>query len=313
MAEESDDASHLQEQRALVAPRLYDQLFDTVLPGQYREGDWRIRVSPKFGRVFSDDYMRLLVGLRYNFSNYFDVTNDFGAYFPNPFQDGSGSDLYLWHIGIRYTWFNVSDSKINLAAGLNTDLQLSDAPLEVSDGYARYMPYVTLSRQLEHHPNWLLYSNLTYEIIQDSPFSVTPHPPMPKDRLFLRFGGIYYPGGKFRYSVELEYRTNILDYNGEQPVPPSIADSPPPDVDEENWFLAYNEVHEIYAYPAVTWFPKWESKDGFRIPGRWDIAIRVRIPIVQEGGKDFGVSLRVRWHLDSHKFRWMGTPRRTVP
>jgi hypothetical protein len=288
--------------RQVFEPRVYDELFDTNLPGAQQKGQLSLRLNPKFGDFFGDDYVRFPIGLRYSFSRYFEVFSDLGTYVPNPFGSGSGAGLYMWTVGGKYSWLEVWDTDINLAAGIVAEMPISDPPIELTDGYARFEPYISLSRQLKENPHWLLYLNVAYEFVENTPFRADPVDPQPKDRIFLRPGFVYYPGGNFRYSFELEYRTNALDFrdaSGPRPLP---SFNPPPGFRRENWYLAFTSVHEVLAYPSITWFPTKEVRDGIFIPGNWDVGIRFKLPLIEETGQDFGVSIRFRWYYDYRKF-----------
>ncbi len=288
--------------REVFAPRVYDETFDTDLPGTQHKGQWSLRLNPKFGDLLDDPYVRFPVGVKYNFSDYFDAFAEVGTYFPNPFDSGDGSGIYNLRTGVKYSWLRIAETACNLAVGIHADLPTSNPPIEITDGYARYEPYVVVSRQLPNHLDWLTYLNLTYQFVEDTPFRSDPVDPQPKDRVFVRPGVIYYPGGRFRWSFELEYRTNALDFRDAEGTRPLPVGSRPPGIREANWILAFDEVHEVMAYPGVTWFPQKAIRDNLFIPGNWDLGLRLDVPIVEETGEDFGVSLRFRWFYDYRKF-----------
>jgi hypothetical protein len=293
------------EQRAFkrgISSRVYDEVFDTELPVRYPRGAWSLRFKPRFGDVVDDDYMRLLIGLRYNLSHHFDAYTNLGSYFPNPVNDGDDSGLYVWELGARYSWLERKEGRLSFAAGLKASLPTPDAPYELTDGYARYSPYVTVSHKFRDRPNWLYYINASFQFVDVSPFKDHLADPQPEDRLFLRPGLIYYPGGPFRYSLELEYGTNALDFRNVEPAPPPGVTRPPEGVRKSNWILAHKEVHEVMAYPSITWFPSKATKERFFLPGDWDLGMRLKIPLVEETGRDFGISIQFRWHFDQQKF-----------
>lgn len=284
--------------KSLLAQRIFDQLFDTTLPSLYKKGDWGIRIRPRMGDFLDDDYVRLLTGIRYSFSNYFDGYVDLGTYFMNPAQSGTGSGIYAWRLGGRYTWYNVSGSDNDVAAGINAEIPISDPPHEITDMYARYEPFVTISHPIRNHPNWRVYFNATYQFVDGATASPEPLSPRPRDRAFFRPGIIFHDGGKFRYSMELEYRTNALHFRDELAAPQGYAGPPEDALRPENWILAYEEVHELIAYPGITWFPSEAVLDGFILQGNWDVGLRLKLPVIEETGQDFGISVRFRWHFD---------------
>jgi hypothetical protein len=289
--------------KEVFAPRVYDENFDTNLAGRQQRGQWNIRLNPKFGDFFGDEYVRFPIGVRYNFSKWYEMVTDFGLYFGNPFDDGNGIGFYEWRVGGKYSWLDVGGSGYNIATGINATMPIADPPPELSDGYARYNPYISVSHRLKNSPNWMAYFNLTYQFVEETPFRADPIQPQPKDRIFLRPGVIHYPGGHYRYSLELEYRTNALDFRG-----PEYKDSLPPVEDRPDgfrratWILATEEVHEVIIRPGITWFPTRSIRNGVRIPGNWDLSLVLDIPVIEETGEDFGVNLRFRWYYDYRAF-----------
>lgn len=292
-------------------PRIYDENFETALPQTYEEGQWSFRTSPKVADFFGDEYIRVPLGLRYNFSDYFEMSFDLGTYFANPFEDEDDVGLYSLRAGAKYTWIDLADSGWNAAAGLQVDLPTSNAPLVLTDRYARHEPYISISRQFEALPDTLVYLNTTLQFVDESPFDTNPVDPRPRDRLFLRPGFVYYPGGHFRYGFELEYRTNAIHFRDKL----SAANLPPvgPDSRLDNRVLASEEVHEITAIPGITWFPNQEFREGFFLPGNWDLGVRLEVPLVEETGENLGVSMRFRWFYDYRKFVLEDIPDRFSP
>lgn len=286
----------------VFAPRVYDESFDTGLPGRQTEGQLSLSLSPKFSDVIREEFIRLPVEITYDFSNWFQVFSEVGTYFGNPFDSGHDSGVYNWRLGGKYSWTDVAGSGFNVAIGGKADMPLSDPPPELTDGFARYEPYVSISRRLDRHPEWLVYLNLAYQIVDDTPFRADPVSPQPSDQQFLRPGAIYYPGGRFRYSVELEYRTNVLDFRNDYVPVDSIPDPLPENSRYANWVLASEDVHELIARPAITWFPTRKIREGLIIPGNWEIGVRLEVPVVEETGEDFGISVRFRWYYDYRKF-----------
>jgi hypothetical protein len=282
-------------------PRVHDEMFDTNLPGERKSGQWSLDVRPNLGDFFGDEYVRFQVGLEYSWSQQLQVFSDFQTYFANPFENESGAGWYNWRVGAKYSWMDVRNSGWNVAVGFKANMPLRFPPIELSDGYARYEPYVSISRQLEKHVNWLVYFNMSYQFVETSPFKSAPIQPQPKDRIFLRPGFIYYPGGNYRYSVELEYRTNALDFREEEK-PTDLPIIPVPNgFRRENWILARKIVHEVLVHPSITWFPTKEIRDGLFIPGNYDIGLQLQIPVIDETGQDFSVSIRFRWYYDYRK------------
>tara|TARA_B110000438_G_scaffold295125_1_gene337631 strand:- start:2814 stop:3293 length:480 start_codon:yes stop_codon:yes gene_type:complete len=142
----------------------------------------------------------------------------------------------------------------------------------------------------------MFYLSLQYEAVADTPFSANPVIPQPQDRVFVSPGLIYYPGGNFRYAVEFEYRTNALDLRGGIDRPRGYIG---PQTLEE--VRAYETTHELSFYPSITWFPSRETREGLRIPGNWDVSLRLDVPIVEETDEDFGISVRFKWYYNYRK------------
>ncbi len=300
--------------REVFTPRISDQAFGTELAANYRKGTWRLKFNPQFGDFFNKNSIRMPLGVTYNFSRYFEMFAETGTFFPNPFGD-LGDDLnvirgdeksagfYNFRWGGKYSWVRDGVHQTNVAVGFIADMPSGEAPLEITDSYARYEPYVTFSRQFKGFDNTLAYLNLTYQFVEQTPFDPNPVDPRPRDRIFVKPGFIYYPGGKFRYSLEVEYRTNALDFRHVSdgfPLPPGYepGDDIPPGFRPENWVLAFTTVHEVILKPGITWFPKKETREGLWIPGNWDVGVVFDVPLIEKTGESFGASVRFRWFYD---------------
>jgi hypothetical protein len=294
IADQSDNEDEVR--GAFVDNRVFGDLFETGLPSFFREGNYRLRLNPKLGDFFDDEFVRFPIGLEYSFSNYFEGFVDVGTYFPNPFNSGGGWGTYNLRVGGKYSWWGFADSKYNVSLGFKSDMPWSKPPLEVSDGWARYEPFIAISRELNNDSATLGYLNVAYEFVSRSPFETNPVSPRPKDRIFLRPGVIYYPGGNFRYSAELEYRTSMLD--GQTPNPANFTEW----VGTSEYTRAFKQVHEVILSPGITWFPNEEFRKGFFVPGNWDIGLELDIPVIEETDESLGVSVRFRWYYDYDQY-----------
>ncbi|MBL4575038.1 MAG: hypothetical protein JKY51_02935, partial [Opitutaceae bacterium] len=281
--------------KTLYGPRIYSESFTTALPSILTKGQWRLHLNPKLGDFFGKDYIRLRAGVSYSFSDYFEANIEGGTYFSNPFQGESRTGLSNIKLGAKYSWWDVKESGYNLSVAYSADFPLNDPPLELTDGYARFEPSFSVSREINENPATMLYLNVAYRFINDSPFNTNPVIPIPRNRFILRPGIIYYPGGKFRYGAELEYRTTALG---------SIRANPEFYTDylgTPEYTLAFESIHEIIFSPSITWFPTEEIRKGFFIPGNWDLTLNLDIPIITETHENLGVALRFRWYYDYQK------------
>ncbi len=277
---------------SVINPRIFSDAFNTALPAVFSEGEWHLRLNPKFGDFFGDDYIRTGIGTSYYFSNYFEGFVELQTYFPNPLEGESRVGLSEMEIGTKYSWWNIGASKYNVSLAIRARMPLSNPPVEINDGYARYEPSISVSRKTGNDPATMAYLNIAYEFVERSPFKASPISPIPRDRIFIRPGYIYYPGGHFRYAAELEYRTNVFgrqrtnktDYNDY--------------IGTREYTMAFKETHEFFISPTVTWFPTEEIRKGLFIPGNWDVSFRLKIPIVEETDQSLGASIRFRWYYD---------------
>lgn len=283
--------------KRLFGSRIYDEVFDTPLPGISQDKTLRFRFNPRFSDLFRNDFIRWPVGVRYNFNTHLEGQFDLGIYTGNPFQSGDGIGFYDIEPGFKYTIRRFLESEWSMAYGLRTRIPFADPPVGVIDGYARYSPFVSFSRELTYQPGVLGYVNIRYELVGDTPFTANPETPEPRDRIFLAPGLIFYPGKNLRYGVEFEYRTNALSLSTTSKRP-SDYEGPPTRED----ILAYETIHEFSVSTSVTWFPSKETRKGIFIPGNWDAGLRLEIPVIDRTGEDIELSLRFRWYYNYRKF-----------
>ncbi len=282
--------------KQLLNSRIYNDVFLSELPSLLTEGQWRLRLSPKLGDFFGDEYIRLRIGASYNFSDYFEASVETGSYFPNPFDDASRAGFSDIKLGAKYSWWNLKESGYNLSLSYTAQVPFSNPPLELFDGYARYQPSISISKEISENPAILSYLNITYEFIGESPFETAPEIPIPRNRLFLRPGIIYYPGGNYRYEFEVEYRTNTI--NSVRPQAYIYSDTD----DIAARILAFESLHEFYLSPTVTWFPTEKTRKGMVIPGNWDVSVRLQIPVAGETQDNLEVSMKFNWYFDYESY-----------
>ena len=60
-----ETAEQTEARNTFVDNRVFSDLFETGLPSFFRKGNYRLRLNPKFGDFFEDEYVRFPIGLEY--------------------------------------------------------------------------------------------------------------------------------------------------------------------------------------------------------------------------------------------------------
>ncbi|MCH6258144.1 transporter [Puniceicoccaceae bacterium K14] len=255
--------------------RYFDNLFATELPFIGPNTVWEFDISPKFGDVIDDPYIRLPLEATYGFSETLEASLGYTPYLENPFDsDPVHSDGYL-SLGFKKRFAELFGEKSNLAVGASVREPLDDIPEQnIRANYLLFRPFVVYSLQLGDTDRWTAYWNVNYDLIGDH-IDDTPPPGRVPDSLFsLKQGVIYKIEGEWRCSLELEYQTTRMD--GEE---------------DDQWVIR----------PGVTWFPSEKRREAWFIPGDYSVGVTFGIALDQlnehRDRSDFRTSVRFRWRF----------------
>jgi len=146
---------HAQEASASTPPNGDDQqamrkisgIFDTDLPKTEQKGSVRFIVHPHMGDFTRRSYVRLPLGVRWGVNNHVEVTATIEPYIQHGLRSGTpGTGIGDVQFGGKYAYKNWLQTDYDASVGLNVRLPVGAPPLDMTDGYNHYTPFLVLSR-----------------------------------------------------------------------------------------------------------------------------------------------------------------------
>ncbi len=131
--------------------RLPDFLADR-LPGFEPTGSLRVYVRPHFGDFVHRDYVRVPVGIRDKISENVEFNAELESYFTDGLHDSAGYGLSNFKFGVKRERVLPSFGDSGISVGLNYQTPLSRPPVDLTDGFRHFQPYVALTHPLV--PAW---------------------------------------------------------------------------------------------------------------------------------------------------------------
>lgn len=244
---------------------------ETELPETQDKGTFELSFSPKFEDGIKRDVIRYHIRGLYGITDNLDVRAEIVFYNGNFARDEWDSGLSNALLGTRYKfkeWPNFMN--IRSAVGFNFLFPLGNPPRKVVDRYSRLQPYITFSRFLDRNPRVLLYSNLRFTFIADTPFREKPSKSRPNDSLRLTIGGMYNTTN-LKYVLETAYYTTEIGGGGK---------------------------NTVFLSPGIVWNVPQEHTSF--LPGRFQLSTGVEVPLTNEDD-NYRVFAKIKWDYNPFK------------
>lgn len=246
------------------------EFFDTMLPGVLQEHNMTLHVSPKFGDLRDEEYMRLPLELRYGLGHSWELSGGLTPFVPNPINTGRD---HRWgpgeaKVGARYDLGSALYFFDDTTLGFEMRVPLGNPPVEINDHYTHVRPFVSAARTLRIWPDVTFYANLLY----DRSIMLTdrgPPPPQVIRRNIVEISpGLLYKPGELGYFGE--YRWRHIREPGE-------------------WHLE----HEVRA--GTIWDIPKARTEKWNLPGKWQLELAYKVSHEEGRDTNHGVSARVNW------------------
>lgn len=252
-----------------------NKLADTPLPFTGDDSDLSIDIRPKLGDIIHEPYIRLPIELTYSFTNKREGSFGIIPFFKNPMDSEPLSSNGYVTFGVKQRLDNFIDNRLSLAFGADVRIPLEEIPNALPRySYDSYMPYLTAAYELDKKQKWLAFATIQHQIVGEDRRDRLITEPDPLSLAVIRPGLIYQPGGEYRYSLQVEYKTDRVDGGSDE---------------------------GIKVIPGVTWFPPPDTPFFRSIAGHFELTLDVEFALAEieeeEIGGDIGVNLGVRWRL----------------
>jgi hypothetical protein len=144
-------------------PDFIDRLPDFLaerLPGFDPEGSARFYVRPHFGDFLHRSYVRVPVGTRIKATERLETNAELQTYFTDGLHQSEGYGLSGLLLGARCEHVLPSLGDGGLSVGANMQTPLSRPPIDLSDGYRHFLPYVAATYPFAGSWHVLGYANI---------------------------------------------------------------------------------------------------------------------------------------------------------
>jgi hypothetical protein len=252
-----------------VVRRVVSPLFilDRVeLPETLAKYDISISLKPKLRDIVDGDFWRVPLEIRYGASDRLDVSLQTLFYTESLFNKPSKCGIAQLQPGIKYQWLNSNEHFVDTALGFDTLIPVGQPPPQLTDGYVRYRPYISISRTLDRWPNITVYHNLGYEFVGSHIFEGDPIEVFTDDNLQFLWG-FFYKYTEWRYGLNVVYRFSVDDISNDQK----------------------------YVEPFIVWDIPRKYTSYFS--GNWQAGATYRFGQTLEGSES-NITFRLRWRFD---------------
>ncbi len=151
------------------ALRKISGIFDTDLPKTERKGSVRFVVHPHVGDFTRRSYVRVPLGLRWGVNDHVELSATVEPYIQHGLKSGSpGNGIGDVQFSGKYAFRHWLQPEYNASAGLNVRLPVGTPPIDMTDGYNHYSPFLVVSRQSPHTPGLTYFVSGTADLMGKS-------------------------------------------------------------------------------------------------------------------------------------------------
>ncbi len=252
-------------------------IFDTDLPKTERKGSIRFTLHPHLGDFHRRSYLRLPFGIRWGVNDRTELSATVEPYLEHGLKRGSpGYGVGSVMFGGKYAFLKWLKPKYDISAGLNIRLPVGTPPLDLTDGFNHYSPYVVVSKKSPHTKGLTYFVSGGADLMDRSSVAGVFRQNDPHSSSLLLGAGFVLDRYPFHYTLEAGYRTTSL-----------IGD------DNQQFF---------FAKPGFAWdLPR---RLTFNSKGRWLLGFSLRFTQgpdglrIDSGGKIRGEFSLRRWFND---------------
>ncbi|MDX1382376.1 MAG: hypothetical protein R3190_01975 [Thermoanaerobaculia bacterium] len=262
--------------------RALDEIFGTELPGVPGRGGFRLAIRPRWEEVVDQSVVRIPVDARWGIGERLQVWAGVVPFVKSPFRsDGSNGPGGGFFGFKRLLPLGPRD---RIAAGVRLFHPLGSPDPEVSDGFARVLPFSAWTHEhgsrasggsvpgSKPRPEVVSYVNFTVELVENPPWNSAPSAPRPHNRTHVR-PGFLVQLRSWRYSAELQFSSDKLDGG---------------------------DLDELFLRPGASWTPRPGTGENLGIEGRFELGAFLRIGL-HDTERDLSVGGEVRIRFDKRR------------
>jgi hypothetical protein len=265
-----------------LALRKISGIFDTDLPKTEKKGRIRFIIHPHLGDFTRRSYVRIPLGVRWGVNDHVEFTTTVEPYFQHGLKSGSpGNGIGDLQFGAKYAFRDWLKPAYDASVGINTRFPVGHPPLDLTDGYNHYAPYLVVSKKSPATAGLTYFVSGTLDYMDKSSVAGSFRKNDAHSSSMIFGTGFVLDRFPYHYTLETGYQTTSL-------------------VGKEN-------KQFVFLKPGFAWdLPR---RLTFNSKGRWLFGVSIKITEGPDGTRvDSGGKIRGEFNLK----RWFGS-KKTAP
>ncbi len=146
-----------------------DGIFNTELPKTEKKNSIKLIVHPHFGDLTSRNYIRVPTGIRWGVNDHTEVSATVEPYFAHGLKPGSpGYGIGDLQFGAKYAWHEWLKPDFDTSVGLNLFFPVGRPPIDMTNGFNRYSPFIVVGKKIAAHPGLTVFVNTGLSLLSKS-------------------------------------------------------------------------------------------------------------------------------------------------
>ena len=251
-------------------------IFDTDLPKTEQKGSLKFILHPHLGDLTSRSYIRVPLGVRWGVNDHVEFTATVEPFLQHGLRQGSpGSGIGDIQLGGKYAFRDWLKPDYDSSVGINMRFPVGSPPLDMTDGYYHYSPYLVIARTMPATPGLTVFVSPAIDFMAKSSVAGTFRKNDTHSSSLLLSGGLVYDRFPYHYTLETGIQSTAL--------------------------VGRDNKQFYFVRPGFAWdLPRRLTFDSH---GRWLIGVGVKFTFGPDGTRvDSGGKIRGEFNLK----RWFG-------
>ncbi len=191
--------------------RKINGIFDTDLPKTERKGRIRFIIHPRMGDFTRRSYVRIPLGLRWGVNDHVEVSATVEPYFQHGLRRGTpGNGISNVQLGGKYAFKTWLKPELDASVGLNVRLPVGNPPLDNTDGFNHYAPYLVVSKKSPRKKGLTYFVSTTLDLMDKSSVAGSFRKNDPHSTSLIFGTGFVLDRFPYHYTLETGYQTTSL-------------------------------------------------------------------------------------------------------
>jgi len=186
-------------------------IFDTDLPKTERKGRIKFIIHPHLGDFTRRSYVRIPFGVRWGVNDHLEFSAQLEPYIQHGLRSGSpGTGLGSVMFGAKYAFVHWLKPVYDVSIGLNVRVPVDKPPIDMTDGYNHYTPYLVVARKSPRTAGLTYFVSGTADLMDKSSVAGFFRKNDTHSSSLILGGGFVLDRYPFHYTLEAGYQTTSL-------------------------------------------------------------------------------------------------------